>query len=76
MSYASATGPVSIELNNRHLWQKIYVAKAQANGQFHVLWQSSGLVKPTPWPLGYNKSDWEAMEAGWYQKWGQQWQAP
>ncbi|MCH9742122.1 MAG: transporter substrate-binding protein, partial [Proteobacteria bacterium] len=76
MSYASATGPVSIELYNRHLWQKIYVAKAQPNGQFHVLWQSSGLVKPTPWPLGYNKSTWEAMEAGWYQKWGQQWQAP
>lgn len=76
MSYASATGPLSIELYNQHVWQKVYLAKAQINGQFQILWRSSALIKPTPWPIGYNKTSWNVIETGWFQQWGQQWQAP
>lgn len=76
MSLASATGPVTVDQINRHLWQPIYIGEAQKDGQFAVVWQSSVLVEPDLWPLEVPQSAWQSMVNSWYQLWGQQWQAP
>lgn len=76
MSYASATGPVTVDPFNRHLWQPVFIGKAQANGQFALEWQTTSLVEPEPWPLGLPKHAWQRIVQSWYDVWGQQWQAP
>ncbi len=76
MSFASATGPVSVDPFNRHLWQPVFIGKAQADGQFAIEWQTTSLVEPQPWPLGLPKMAWQQIVQSWYEFWGQQWQAP
>lgn len=76
MSYASATGPVTVDPFNRHLWQPVFIGKAQANGQFALEWQTTSLVEPEPWPLGLPKHAWQRIVQSWHDVWGQQWQAP
>jgi len=76
MSFPSASGVVSVDISNRHLWQPVYVARAQTDGSFAVVWQSRSLVAPNPWPLGKDHAAWQQLEQDWYQQWGGQWQAP
>ena len=37
---------------NHHLWSKLRIGQAQADGQFKVLYESS-LIEPNPFPKGY-----------------------
>jgi urea transport system substrate-binding protein len=37
---------------NHHLWSKLRIGKARADGQFDVLYES-GLIEPNPFPKGY-----------------------
>ena len=37
---------------NHHLWSKLRIGLAQADGQFKVLYES-GLIEPNPFPKGY-----------------------
>lgn len=76
MSLETATGPVTVDPFNRHLWQPVYIGKAQTDGQFTVQWQTTSLVEPEPWPLGLPKHAWQRIVQSWYEIWGQQWQAP
>lgn len=76
MSYPSATGAVSIDIENRHLWQPAFVGKAKSDGNFEIIWQSHGSVAPDPWPRGHTPEAWENMEQSLYQQWGGTWQAP
>ncbi|MEM1360702.1 MAG: urea ABC transporter substrate-binding protein [Pseudomonadota bacterium] len=38
---------------NHHLWSKTRVGKAQADGQYEVVFETSELVEPDPFPEGY-----------------------
>jgi urea transport system substrate-binding protein len=76
MSYSSATGVVSVDINNHHLWQRVYIGKANAKGQFDLVWQSQLPVSPLPWPTGHSPQGWQKQEQNLYQQWGGQWQAP
>ncbi|RYY16722.1 MAG: urea ABC transporter substrate-binding protein [Alphaproteobacteria bacterium] len=38
---------------NHHLWSKTRVAMAQVDGQFKVVYESPELIKPEPFPAGY-----------------------
>ena len=38
---------------NHHLWSKTRVAQAQLDGQFKVVYESPELIKPDPFPAGY-----------------------
>lgn len=76
MSLATATGPVGVHWFNHHLWQPVYVGKAQPNGQIKVLWQSEAPIEPEPWPLNISTQAWQALVDGWYRSWGMRWQAP
>jgi urea transport system substrate-binding protein len=45
-------GYVRIHASNHHLWSKLRIGQAQANGQYKVLYES-GLIEPNPFPKGY-----------------------
>jgi urea transport system substrate-binding protein len=49
---AAPEGYVRIDPNH-HLWSKTRVAKALPNGQFEVVYESPDLIKPDPFPKGY-----------------------
>jgi len=76
MSYPSAAGVVSVDLDNHHLWQPVFIGKLGNDGRFDIVWQSQGAVAPNPWPHGRSKAAWQKMEQDLYQQWGEQWQAP
>jgi urea transport system substrate-binding protein len=38
---------------NHHLWSKTRVGKAQADGQYEVVFETADLVEPDPFPEGY-----------------------
>ena len=38
---------------NHHLWSKARIGQAQPNGQFKVVSESPELIKPDPFPAGY-----------------------
>ncbi|WP_425548549.1 urea ABC transporter substrate-binding protein [Allohahella marinimesophila] len=39
--------------DNHHLWSKTRVGHAQADGQYKVVFESSDLIEPNPFPKGY-----------------------
>jgi urea transport system substrate-binding protein len=45
-------GYVRIHDKNHHLWSKLRIGQAQADGQFKVLYESE-LIEPNPFPEGY-----------------------
>ena len=38
---------------NHHLWSKTRVGKAKPDGQFEIVYTSPELIKPDPFPKGY-----------------------
>jgi len=38
---------------NHHLWSKTLVGQAQLDGQFKVVYETPELIKPDPFPVGY-----------------------
>ncbi|MEM7304716.1 MAG: urea ABC transporter substrate-binding protein [Pseudomonadota bacterium] len=45
-------GYVRIHDSNHHLWSKTRIGRANADGQFEVIWESD-LIEPDPFPEGY-----------------------
>lgn len=43
-------GTVRIDATNHHVWKKVRVGRARADGQFDIVWESSALVAPNPFP--------------------------
>lgn len=43
-------GKVRVHAGNQHVWKKVRVGKALADGQFEIVWESPNLVEPNPFP--------------------------
>lgn len=43
-------GKVRIHATNHHVWKKVRVGKALADGQFDIVWESPNLIEPNPFP--------------------------
>ena len=43
-------GKVRVHENNHHVYKKVRVGRAQADGQFEVVWESPDLIAPNPFP--------------------------
>ena len=48
---AAPEGYVKVH-ENHHLWSKLRIGQAQADGQYKVVYES-GLIEPNPFPKGY-----------------------
>lgn len=43
-------GKVRVHATNQHVWKTVRVGKALANGQFDIVWESTSLIEPNPFP--------------------------
>jgi len=43
-------GIVAVDPKTRHLWKTARIGKVRDDGQFDIVWQSSGLIRPEPFP--------------------------
>ncbi|CAG2146000.1 urea ABC transporter substrate-binding protein [Cupriavidus plantarum] len=43
-------GTVRVHATNHHVWKKVRVGRARADGQFDIVWESSNLIEPNPFP--------------------------
>jgi urea transport system substrate-binding protein len=43
-------GKVRVHAKNQHVWKKVRIGKARADGQFDIVWESAGLIEPNPFP--------------------------
>mgnify|MGYP001254028365 CR=1 FL=1 len=43
-------GKVRVHEKNHHVWKKVRVGRARADGQFDIVWESPSLIEPNPFP--------------------------
>ncbi|RZI70340.1 MAG: urea ABC transporter substrate-binding protein, partial [Rubrivivax sp.] len=43
-------GTVRIHATNHHVWKKVRIGQARADGQFDIVWEAPSLVEPNPFP--------------------------
>ncbi|WP_425973693.1 urea ABC transporter substrate-binding protein [Tepidimonas sp. HKU78] len=43
-------GTVRVHATNHHVWKKVRVGRARADGQFDIVWESPSLIEPNPFP--------------------------
>jgi urea transport system substrate-binding protein len=55
-------GIVAVDYETGHLWKKIYIGKARADGQFEIVWQSAQPVHPEPFPIFRSRTEWLAEQ--------------
>jgi len=63
-------GIIAVDPATQHTWRPVYIAKIQKTGQFDIVWNSNGSVRPVPYPITRSKSDWNAFVSDLYQRWG------
>jgi urea transport system substrate-binding protein len=51
-------GIVAVDYDTLHLWKKVYIGKARADGQFDVVWQTTREVHPDPFPSYRSRAAW------------------
>ncbi|WP_306605566.1 urea ABC transporter substrate-binding protein [Azonexus sp.] len=61
VSIPSPAGIVATEATTRHLWRRVYVGKAQVNGQFEATEISEAPVRPAPFPSYRSRAEWLAQ---------------
>ncbi|NGZ07618.1 MAG: ABC transporter substrate-binding protein [Magnetococcales bacterium] len=54
-SLQAPQGIVSLDAATRHLWRTVRIGRAQADGQFALLWSSERPVRPSPFPAWLDK---------------------
>ncbi len=75
-SMRAPEGIVSIDYKTLHSWRMARLAKARADGQLEVVWQSDSAVQPVPFPLFIEHEQAEAFLQSLYDHWHGHWQAP
>lgn len=43
-------GIVRMHSTNHHVWKKVRVGRARADGQFDIVWEAPSLIEPNPFP--------------------------
>ena len=51
-------GIVAVDYETRHLWKKVYIGKARADGQFEIVWHSAQPIHPAPFPFYRSRAEW------------------
>jgi len=45
----SPVGEYKVDVQNHHTWKPVYIGKIRADGQFEIVWKTTGAVRPEPW---------------------------
>lgn len=66
-------GLVSVDSENLHTWKIARVGRVRPDGQFDIVWDSETPVRPLPFPIFRDRTEWEAflveLQRGWNGAW-------
>lgn len=60
-SIAGPAGVTAVDRGTRHLWKRVLVGKARADGQFDIVWDFGDIVRPRPYPDYRSLAAWKAL---------------
>jgi urea transport system substrate-binding protein len=75
-SYFAPEGVVAIEPGTLHTWKVARIGKIKADGQFEIVWESNGPIRPVPYPVYRDQAAWDAFLTDLYVGWGGSWANP
>jgi len=55
-------GMLAVDFGNGHLWKTVRIGQARPDGQFRIVWQSAGAVRPAPFPFYRSHAEWLAVQ--------------
>lgn len=53
LEFDAPQGKVKVDGTNQHIWEKAYIGKARADGQFDPIWNSGNWIQPDPYLKTY-----------------------
>lgn len=60
-SVAGPSGIVVVDQATRHVWRRVGMGLARADGQFEPVPGLPDMVRPTPWPGYRSRAEWQAL---------------
>ena len=69
---AAPEGTVRVDPENGHLWKRARIGRVGSGG-IEIVWESSLLVPPVPYPRSRTKEDWDGLLTMLYEMWGGAW---
>ncbi len=75
-SLVAPEGVVSVDHDTLHTWKMARIGRADADGQFEVVWQSDRPVRPEPFPLMVDHREAEFFLDRLHSAWNGRWTAP
>lgn len=75
-SFTAPGGLVFIDPENQHLYKTVRIGRVEADGVFHIVWDSEVPVRPNPYPIFRSALDWDGFITELNQQWGGSWSAP
>lgn len=61
---AAPEGIVAVDGATQHLWKQVRIARARADGQFEIVWESGRSIAPSPYPQFIPRSELDAIAEG------------
>lgn len=61
---AAPEGIVAVDAETHHLWKRMRIGRARADGQFEIVWQSGRSMAPAPFPFFIPRAQRDALAAG------------
>ena len=69
---AAPEGTVRVDPENGHLWKRARIGRVGSGG-VEIVWESSLLVPPVPYPRSRTKEAWDGLLTMLYEMWGGAW---
>lgn len=62
-SLNAPAGIIAIDRSTRHVWKRVRIGKARADGQFDLVWESGSALRPVPFPEHRSRAEWLRLAA-------------
>lgn len=50
LEHDAPEGKIKVHATNQHVWKKVRIGRARADGQFDIVWESPNAIEPNPFP--------------------------
>lgn len=75
-SYFAPEGVVAVDPYTQHIWKSARIGKILPDGQFQIVWESNGAIRPVPYPVYQSQAYWDGFLSELYTGWGDSWVNP
>ncbi|OUR95474.1 hypothetical protein A9Q84_16710 [Halobacteriovorax marinus] len=72
-TFMGPSGPVKMNVENNHIYKRVYIGKINSLKQFDIIWKSKKMIKPLSFPLSKKKREWEKVLTTYYKLWNYNW---